>query len=160
MDGYGRVVLVVDDDHHTRFLIGAMLARQGYNVVPACNGVSALGELSKRHFDLVITDDRMPQLSGLDFLKQVLARHPRVPVIFAATEVQEHAFTHDCHPFAWIRKPYDETELLAVVRLATQAKVECSRLTLQYRRGVSDASEEDKCRSFTQPIAAPAARSG
>ena len=67
MEGYGKRVLVVDDDHHARFLLASLLAGEGYNVVPACDGLTALTELNKRHFDLNITDDRMPRLSGMEF---------------------------------------------------------------------------------------------
>ena len=120
MEGYGKRVLVVDDDHHARFRLGAILVRHGYNVVPACNGITALSELNKRHFDVVVTDDRMPQLSGMDFLKQVQARHPRLPVILASTDIHGYAFMHDSRPFACIRKPYQEAGLLRAVRLAAQ----------------------------------------
>ena len=71
MDGYGKRVLVVDDDHHARFLIGALLDYAGYTVVPACDGLAALNELSKRHFDVVVTDFHMPVLSGIELLRQV-----------------------------------------------------------------------------------------
>ena len=121
MEGNGKRVLVVDDDHHARFLMVSILAREGYSVVPACDGLTALTELRRRHFDLVITDDRMPQLSGIEFLKQIQARHPRLPVILTANEIQEHAFTHDFLPFAAAPKPYDEAGLLAVLQLAAQA---------------------------------------
>lgn len=121
MEGNGKRVLVVDDDHHAGFFMASILARDGYNVVHACIGLRALTELRRRHFDLVITDDRMLQLNGIDFLKQVQARHPRLPVILTATEIQEHPFTHDCRPFASAPKPYDEAGLLAVLQLAAQA---------------------------------------
>jgi two-component system response regulator AtoC len=124
MEGYGKRVLVVDDDHHARFLMASTLAREGYNVVPACDGLTALTELSKRHFDLVITDDRMPQLSGIEFLKQVRARHPRIPVILTATEIQEHTLTQDSRPFASAPKPFDEAGVVTVVRLAARATSE------------------------------------
>ena len=120
MEGYGKRVLVVDDDHHARFRMGSILAWHGYDVVPACNGITALYELNERHFDVVITDDRMPHLSGMDFLKQVQARHPRLPVILASTDIQGYEFRHDSRPFACIRKPYQEAGLLRAVRLATQ----------------------------------------
>ena len=120
MEGYGKRVLVVDDDHHARFRMGSILAQHGYSVVPASNGITALDELRKRHFDVVITDDRMPQLSGVDFLKQIQARHPRLPVILASTDIQEYAFRHDSRPFACLRKPYQKARLLRAVRSAAQ----------------------------------------
>ena len=122
MEGYGKRVLVVDDDHHARFHMGSILERQGYNVVPACNGMMALNELNKRHFDVVITDDRMPHLNGADFLKQVHTRHPQLPVILASADGEAaQALAENCRPFASIRKPYDPSRLLATVRSAARA---------------------------------------
>jgi two-component system, NtrC family, response regulator PilR len=137
MEGYGKRVLLVDNDHHSRFLMASMLAGQGYNVVPACDGLTALTELSKRHFDLVITHDRIPRLSGIEFLKQVRARYPRIPVILT-TELQEHTFIHnDCLPFAFAPKPHDEAGLIALVRLAARATNEDdgSVVSVQQRMG-------------------------
>ena len=122
MEGYGKRVLVVDDEHHARFYMGSILERQGYNVVPACDAMTALNELNKRHFDVVITDDRMPQFNCTDFLKQVHTRHPCLPVILAsADEVAAQAPATDCRPFASIQKPYEPIRLLAAVRSAAQA---------------------------------------
>ncbi|HEX6532258.1 MAG TPA: response regulator [Nitrospira sp.] len=137
MEGYGKRVLLVDHDHHSRFLTASVLAGQRYNVLPACDGLTALTELSKRHFDLVITDDRMPRLSGIEFLKQVRARYPRIPVILT-TELQEHTFIQsDCLPFAFAPKPHDEAGLIALVRLAARATNEDdgSVVSVQQRMG-------------------------
>jgi CheY-like chemotaxis protein len=46
MEGYGKRVLVVDDDEYVRFGLGSILGRQGYMVVPACDGIGALKELA------------------------------------------------------------------------------------------------------------------
>jgi CheY-like chemotaxis protein len=118
MDGYGKRVLVVDDDHHARFLIGALLVRESYNVVPACDGVAALKELSKRHFDVVITDDRMPVMSGREFLKTARVLHPDLRMILVSPEAEDGASDSDA-PFACIHKPWDERKLLTLVRSAT-----------------------------------------
>ena len=81
MDGYGKRVLIVDDDHHARFLLGALLEHSGYTVVPACDGRAALNELHKRHFDAVVTDYRMPFLNGIELLQQIHIHYPQIPVI-------------------------------------------------------------------------------
>jgi DNA-binding NtrC family response regulator len=122
MEGYGKRVLVVDDDHHARFYMGSILEREGYNVVPACNGITALNELSQRHFDVVITDDRMPYLSVTDFLAQVHTRHPHVPVILAsATGEAPRAQAENRPALRFHSKPYDPSRVLAAVRSAARA---------------------------------------
>jgi DNA-binding NtrC family response regulator len=140
MEGYGKRVLLVDNDHHIKYLIASILAGQGYNVVPACDGLTALTELSKRHFDLVITDDRMPRLSGIEFLKQVRARYPRIAVIIT-TEMQEHTFIHsDCLPFAFAPKPHDKAGLIALVRLAARATNEDDGSVVSVQQGMGRIS--------------------
>src|SRR5689334_2667143 len=84
MDGSGKRVLVVDDDHHARFLLEALLYHSGYKVVPACDGRAALLELQKREFDAVITDYRMPFVNGIELLRQIQIQYPQIPVILAS----------------------------------------------------------------------------
>jgi DNA-binding NtrC family response regulator len=75
----------------------------------------------------------MPRLSGTEFLKQMRARHPGIPVILTASDVQGATFTHDCRPYASAPKPYDEAGLLTVVRLAALAtnEAEGSHMTVR-----------------------------
>lgn len=122
MEGYGKRVLVVDDDSHARFHMESILERHGYNVVPTTNGMTALNELSKRHFDVLITDDRMPHLNDTNFLEQVQTRHPQLPVIVASADGEAaQAFAGNCQPFASIPKPFEQSRLLAAVRAAARA---------------------------------------
>jgi len=120
MDGYGKRVLIVDDDHHARFLLGALLEHSGYTVVPACDGYAALNELDKRHFDAVVTDYRMPSLNGIELLQQIEIRYPQIPVIIASGSFPfpDELVQSDCRPFGWLRKPYDNRRLLELVRSA------------------------------------------
>lgn len=120
MDGSGKRVLVVDDDHHARFLLEALLDHAGYTVVPACDGQAALAELHKRHFDAVITDYRMPFLNGIELLQQIHIHYPQLPVILASGSLPapDEPFLSDCQPFGWVRKPYDTRLLLRLVRSA------------------------------------------
>ena len=120
MDGSGKRVLVVDDDHHARFLLEALLDHAGYAVIPASDGRAALMELHKRHFDAVITDYRMPFLNGIELLRQIQTHYPQVPVILASGSfpTPDEPSLSDCRPFGWVRKPYDNGLLLKLVRSA------------------------------------------
>lgn len=120
MDGYGKRVLIVDDDHHARFLLGALLEHSGYAVVPACDGRAALNELHKRHFDAVVTDYRMPILNGIELLQQIHIYYPQIPVIIASGSfpLPDELVQSDCQPLGWLRKPYDNRLLLDLVRSA------------------------------------------
>lgn len=134
MDGYGKRVLVVDDDHHARFLLGALLDHAGYTVVPACDGRAAMNELHTRHFDAVVTDYRMPFLNGLELVRLMHIHYPSIPVILVSGSlpVREELLLSDCQPRGWLKKPYDNGLLLKLVRsavdrqrVACEAAVEC-----------------------------------
>ncbi len=74
-------ILVVDDEPPQLELIGGFLKKQGFEVTLAESGEKALQRFRRESFDLVLTDQRMPNLSGLDLLKAVRAVNPETPVI-------------------------------------------------------------------------------
>ncbi len=76
-------VLAVDDDRLVLFNTTAMLEDLGHEVVEASSGDEALTQLEKSRFDLVITDQAMPRMTGLQLLDIVRERWPRLPVILA-----------------------------------------------------------------------------
>jgi len=73
-------ILVVDDEPAQRQLLTASLSKD-YTVVPAANGREAMQLLSARSFDLIITDDRMPDMGGIELVRWVRERVPEIPVI-------------------------------------------------------------------------------
>jgi two-component system NtrC family response regulator len=76
----GRI-LVVDDDDSLRRVLEVQLQQLGYRVNTAKNGEAALSLLRETSHDLVLTDLRMPGLSGLDLLKHIRSAHPETVVI-------------------------------------------------------------------------------
>ncbi len=73
-------VLVVDDEPAQRqFLTGAL--ERDYSTVPASNGMEATQLLSRRSFDLVITDERMPLMGGIELIKWMRENAPEIPII-------------------------------------------------------------------------------
>jgi DNA-binding NtrC family response regulator len=74
-------VMVVDDEKNIREGLGKTLELDGYNVVLASDGDVALGLLKEHEIDLVITDLRMPNLSGEKLLQMTVSEYPTVPVI-------------------------------------------------------------------------------
>ncbi|MCH7913012.1 MAG: sigma-54-dependent Fis family transcriptional regulator [Deltaproteobacteria bacterium] len=74
-------ILVVDDEPPQLELISGFLKKQGFEVTLAESGEKALQIFRRESFDLVLTDQRMPNLSGLDLLKAVRAVNPETPVI-------------------------------------------------------------------------------
>ena len=74
-------VLIVDDEEPIRCMLGAHLADRGYSTVVAANGQEALSRLLEVDIDLVLSDIRMPVMSGLDLLREIAGRNLPVGVV-------------------------------------------------------------------------------
>ena len=123
MDGYGKRVLVVEDDDDVRMIICLMLSEAGYNVYECCDGMEALGELKKRRYDAVLTDYHMPKMDGLELLDLTQAMWPETPVIVASSDVllTDQAGRGLLAPaYAVLPKPFDSSKLLDAIRCATR----------------------------------------
>lgn len=87
-----KKVLVADDEPAMRQLLSAILEEEGFEVVRAADGKEAIDLLRVRHFDLVLTDERMPHVNGLQVLKTLQETSPETPCIFlTAFGTIEHA---------------------------------------------------------------------
>ena len=74
-------ILVVDDEPNSLFGICQVLTDEGFQSIAANNGQEALEKLRTNSVDLIITDEKMPDLSGTELLLEVRETHPSVPVI-------------------------------------------------------------------------------
>jgi len=74
-------ILVVDDEPHSLFGICQILTDEGFRVFPAPNGKEALDKLRTESIDIVITDEKMPGLSGMDLLSEIKKTDEQIPVI-------------------------------------------------------------------------------
>jgi two-component system NtrC family response regulator len=77
----GKSVLVVDDEPNSLFALSRILEDEGFRVITAENGKSALGKLKKEMVNVIVTDERMPYLGGMDLLKEVKRRYESIPVV-------------------------------------------------------------------------------
>lgn len=116
MDGYGKRVLVVDDDDTIRNMLTVLLFQKGYSVHAVSDGQEALTEMKRRHFDVVITDSSMPRLDGMEFLSVSRVVWPDTPVILVSggrLDLSATAVQRGAH--AWVHKPYEPSMLLEIV---------------------------------------------
>ena len=121
MDGYGKRVLVAEDDEAVRTLIYTVLGEAGYNVYEACDGLEALDLLKKRRYDVLLTDYHMPKMDGLELLDLAQAMWPDLPVILATSDVlltgqTAHGLLEPA--YAILEKPFDRSDLLNTIRSA------------------------------------------
>lgn len=97
-------LLVVDDETSIREVTSAMLAEQGYEVMTAEDGQQALELLPQFRPDLVITDLRMPRLSGFELLEIMRERFPRLPVIAVSGEFSDDQLPPNVAADAFLQK--------------------------------------------------------
>lgn len=111
-------ILVVDDELVIRQLNTRMLVRSGYAVDTAEDGDAAWQALHAASYDLMITDNHMPKVTGVDLLKKVHAAGLALPVIMATGLMPEHEFARHpwLQPAAVLLKPYTMDELLGKVQ--------------------------------------------
>jgi DNA-binding response OmpR family regulator len=111
-------ILVVEDDVGIRQLNTAVLLRCGYAVDIAEDGAAAWEALNAESYDLMITDNKMPKVSGVELLKMLRAARMELPVIMATGSLptQEFARYPWLRPAATLVKPYTIGQLLRTVK--------------------------------------------
>lgn len=115
-----KKILVVDDSAAIRKSVSYILTQAGYEVLDAEDGQAGVGRLSEGPFDLIITDVNMPNMDGIELVRQVRknAEHKFAPVIVLTTENQDSKMAEgkEAGATGWIVKPFDADKLLAVVK--------------------------------------------
>jgi len=114
-------ILVVDDDPGQRSLLESFLRSQNFQVVTADSGERALSLLPGGNFAMMISDVRMPGLSGLETLRRVRPQFPNLPVLLvtAYADIRDAVVAMRDGALNYLAKPIDLDELLATVRQAT-----------------------------------------
>jgi two-component system KDP operon response regulator KdpE len=113
-------VLVIDDEPPIRKLLRMGLATQGYAILEAPNGRTALELLAREGIDLVILDLGLPDMRGHDLLRAIRTTHPDVPVVVLSSRNDETGKVEalDLGADDYVTKPFGMAELLARLRAA------------------------------------------
>ena len=82
-------VLVVDDSRLDQELASSLLEEAGHKAVLASNGREALAKVEAAAPDVIVTDLQMPEMTGLELVETVRARHPRIPVVLVTAQGSE-----------------------------------------------------------------------
>ncbi len=116
-------IFVVDDNEDIRRLNAEVLLDYGYHVDTAEDGALAWDALQLNHYDLLITDNEMPNLSGIQLLNKLHAAGMALPVIIVSGSLPTEALS--LHPWlhieAMLLKPYTIAELLGTVEAVLTA---------------------------------------
>ena len=118
-------VLVIDDEPPIRKLLRMGLTTQGYEVVEAPNGKSAVA-LLEEHPDLVILDLGLPDMQGHELLRMIRARNENVPIVVLSSRGDEAGKVQalDFGADDYVTKPFGMEELLARMRAALRHQLQ------------------------------------
>jgi diguanylate cyclase (GGDEF)-like protein len=129
-------ILIVDDEESVRKILFEVLTEDGHLVDTAENGEKALELLQRKSFSLVITDIKMPGISGMELLAMIKRRIPETQVIIitshASLETTLEALRHGAYDYLF--KPFEDLDLISA---AARRAVEQVRLTRENRRLLS-----------------------
>jgi two-component system response regulator PilR (NtrC family) len=118
-------LLVVDDERSMRELLSIVLRREGYDVTLAENGRAAIDQLERGRFDLLISDIKMPDMTGVDVLRAAKRIDPDILGImitaFASADTAIEAMRLGAHDY--LSKPFDVDELKMKVRNALEQRL-------------------------------------
>jgi len=137
-----KTILVVDDEAGIRNLLFDVLSGEGFHVSLAEDGVDSLHQMRDRRFDLIITDVRMPGLSGIELLKKMKEEGRKERVIVMTGDPLDHSdLGTDLQPvFQLLQKPFQIHDFLDAVFSAL------ARSSKHIRgRGTTSRKRERKC---------------
>jgi len=134
-------ILVVDDEPNSLFGLCQILTDEGYKTIPAKNGMEALEKLKAETVDIIVTDEKMPDLSGMELLAEVKKLERPIPVIlitaYGSVSMAVEALKQGAYYF--FEKPiFDKLErFLAILRQILRTQ-EMERELHHLRKEVSD----------------------
>ena len=143
-------ILVADDEKNIREGLARALELDGYDVLTAEDGKQAMDFLQKKPVDLVLTDLRMPKVSGEELLKHIAGTLPNLPVIVltghGTVENAVGAMRHGAYDF--LTKPVNLDRLSLLVKRALENRV----LALEHEALQAEVSNLEKKRKYAQLI--------
>src|SRR5579862_5384104 len=119
----GHPILIVDDEEIVLVALRDTLVREGYSVIASPHAVHALSAVKETQFSVVITDQQMPMVTGLEFLAQVKQIQPDATRILITAVLNLGTVIDSINKgeiFRFVVKPWLREELLATVKNAVQ----------------------------------------
>ncbi|MFH1952096.1 MAG: sigma-54 dependent transcriptional regulator [Pseudomonadota bacterium] len=117
-----ETILIVDDEKNYLVVLEALLSAEGYEIVTANDAKAALATVREADLDMVITDMKMPGMSGMELLEKCKKTKPELPVImmtaFGTIEMAVEAMKK--HAYDYIQKPFENEQLKLTVKKALE----------------------------------------
>jgi two-component system, response regulator, stage 0 sporulation protein F len=118
-----RKVLIADDDDDSRTMLALLLEHEGWEVREARNGQEALEKVTQEQPDVLILDNRMPELTGVEVYQQLQERGIKLAVVLATAYGYLEELASSLGITYFITKPFDLDKLLNIVESAYQSSL-------------------------------------
>ncbi|HEV8149441.1 MAG TPA: sigma-54 dependent transcriptional regulator [Gemmatimonadales bacterium] len=142
-------ILIVDDESGILDTLRILLRKEGFEVTTAQGGKAGLEQIRSGNHEIVLTDVRMPQVTGMDILQAAKEQDTMTPVILmtAQASLQTAIQAVNQGAFYYIQKPFSNDELLAILRRACEFR----QIRVENRQLKQDIRRKDKS-AVTRPI--------
>jgi DNA-binding NarL/FixJ family response regulator len=133
-------ILVVDDEKPIRILLKRILEKNGYQCTTVSNGKEARTSLRETHFDLLLSDIKMPGESGVDLVRYVASEYPDTAIIMV-TVIEDRETAHlvlELGVYGYVIKPFDESQILITIANALRRR-DLEQHERQYREDLEKA---------------------
>ncbi len=160
-------ILVIDDEQSIIETLSVLLKREGFEVLAALSGTEGIERFGELQPDLVLTDVRMPKVSGVDVLEAIRERDPTTPVVLmtAQASLQSAIRAVNLGATHYVQKPFSNDELVTILRRSLdigRVARENVRLKKEIRRTrkrdlikpIGMSSEFRKALEFAESVAA------
>jgi len=139
-------VLIVEDEGPVRALLHDYLQSRGFEVQGAASGEEALALLSGEHFDLVLSDLRMPGINGMDLLSEIRRRHSGVGVVMltGCEDVSLAVSAMKAGALDYVLKPFRLENVEASVRRALEKHGENRRQSYSGHRTANERGQKGR----------------
>jgi len=120
----GGTILIVDDEESIRDILYRKLKAEGYYCDVAADGKEALRKVATKDFDLVLTDIKMPGLSGMEVLSQLITERPDISVVMitAVVDTKTAVDAMKLGAYDYVTKPFDLDDVSMRVKRALERR--------------------------------------
>jgi diguanylate cyclase (GGDEF)-like protein/PAS domain S-box-containing protein len=150
MQARQRTLLLVDDEPNVLASLKRLLRRDGYQILTADGGVRGLELLAKNPVDIIVSDQRMPGMTGVEFLRQAKALYPKTIRIVLSGYTELKSVTDAINEgavYRFLTKPWDDDQLRAFIEDAFRHKEladENEQLTLKIRTANQELASSNR----------------
>jgi len=115
-----ETILIVDDEKNYPPILSAVLEEEGFETLTSNSGKEALQIFDSADVDLVLTDMKMPEMSGIELLEKIKERNPDIPVIMMTAHgtVEKAVEAMQKDAYTYILKPFDNDRMIMHVKKA------------------------------------------